>query len=82
MSYIIGGNYGRLRPDLTPFDLVCAGYVLRHCGDGGMGVCHWHRLGGGGEMYGVCYLDAADAIADARWLMRGQRGQLVLIGMG
>lgn len=82
MSYIIGGNYGALRPDLTPFDLMCAGYTLRHCGEGGAGLCHWRKNpydpNGRGQMYGICYLDAEDAIRDARWLMTGQRGQMTL----
>lgn len=82
MTHIIGGNYGRLHPDLTPFDVQLAGYMLRECGEGGAGVCTWRRLGGGGEEFGVCYVDAADAIRDARWLMTAQRGQMVLIGLG
>lgn len=83
MTYIIGGNYGALRPDLTPFDLQLAGYTLRHCGADGAGLCYWQpHPGGRGANYGICYLDAADAIADARWLMTGQRGQMVLVGLG
>lgn len=79
MTHILNGNYGPLRPDLTPFDLQLAGYMLRECGEGGAGFCHWHRFDNkGGQLYGICYLDAADAIRDARWLMTGQKGQLTL----
>lgn len=65
-------SYGPLRPDLTPPDLLAAGYALRPHANGGW--CWWTRNPRGvGEIYGASYVTLEEAANSARWLMGGAR---------
>lgn len=64
-------TYGPLRPDLTPGDLLAAGYTLRAHANGGW--CWWTVRPCGGQSFGESCARIEDAVASARWQMTGQR---------
>ena len=67
---------GPLRPDLTPLDLYAAGYVIREHRTRGK-WCWWRKnpydRAGKGQLFGKLCATVDDAIADARWMMTGER---------
>lgn len=69
------------RPDLTPFDLMLAGFTICEYGSG-VGYCFRKPNGGDAYWWGLVFETVEEACEDARWLMTGQRGQMVLIGLG
>lgn len=67
---------GPLRPDLTPLDLYAAGYFIREHRTPGK-WCWWRKnpydRAGQGQLFGKPCNTVDEAIADARWLMSGEK---------